>query len=81
MSPLELDTTLDIILGWDWISSHDLQFLYPEGTVTGSGATGTLAAPLLNVASPNPDQTRVLVSHGEMRRMLRRVIPGTASPP
>jgi len=76
MSPLELDTTLDIILGWDWISSHDLQFLYPEGTVTGSGAAGTLAAPLLNVASPDPDQTRVLVSHGEMRRMLRRVIPG-----
>ena len=81
MSPLELDTTLDIILGWDWISSHDLQFLYPEGTVTGSGATGTLAAPLLNVASPDPDQTRVLVSHGEMCRMLRRVIPGTASTP
>ena len=81
MSPLELDTTLDIILGWDWISSHDLQFLYPEGTVTGSGATGTLAAPLLSVTPPDPDQTRVLVSHGEMRRMLRRVIPGTASTP
>ena len=66
MSPLELDTTLDIILGWGWISSHDLQFLYPEGTVTRSGATGTLAAPLLSVAPPDPGQTRVLVSHGEM---------------
>ena len=64
MSPLELDTTLDIILGWDWISSHYLQFFYLERTVTGSGATGALAAPLLHIAPPDLGQTRILVSHG-----------------
>ncbi len=31
MSPLDLGPELDIILGWDWLSSHNLCFLYPQG--------------------------------------------------
>ena len=45
MSPLDLGPELDIILGWDWISSHDLRFLYPQGGVVGEGPHGSVSAP------------------------------------
>ena len=79
MSPLDLGPGLDIILGWDWISSHDLRFLYPQGDIVGSGLHGSLSAPLQRVPSPGSAQARVLIGHGEFRRMLRRVIP--SAPP
>ena len=43
MSPLDLDPGLDVILGWDWISGHDLRFLYPSGSVAGVGQAGDLS--------------------------------------
>jgi len=79
MSPLALGPELDIILGWDWISSHDLRFLHPRGTVTGAGPQGPVSAPLLPSTSPAA-QASVLIGHGEFRRMLRRVVP-QAEPP
>jgi hypothetical protein len=50
MSPLDLGPDLDIILGWDWISSHDLSFLYQQGRVTGTGPTARYQ--LTSVALP-----------------------------
>ena len=74
MSPLDLGPELDIILGWDWLSSHDLHFLYPQGSVSGAGPQGSpLSAPLRPTA-PAPVQASVLIGHGEFRRMLRRVV-------
>jgi len=45
MSPLDLGSGLDVILGWDWISSHDLRFLYPQGSVTGAAGSTALELP------------------------------------
>ena len=75
MSPLDLSPGLDIILGWDWISSHDLQFLYPQGTVSGTGFSGPLSLPLRCRAPSTPSSASVLIGHGEFRRMLRRLVP------
>jgi hypothetical protein len=80
MSPLDLGPDLDIILGWDLISSHDLRFLYPQGRVTGTGSHGPLSAPLRR-ASPASAQASVLISHGEFRCMLRRVVPAWSDGP
>ncbi len=76
MSPLALCPGLDIILGWDWISSHDLRFLYPQGAMRGFGLFDALAAPLQTTGSALAE---TLIGHGEFRRMLRRVVP--ANPP
>ncbi len=53
MSTLDLGLGLDVILGWEWISSHDLRFLYPSGAVAGTSQAGDLAAPLQRIA-PTP---------------------------
>ncbi len=31
ISPMDMDVANDLILGWDWISSHDLQHLFQTG--------------------------------------------------
>jgi len=79
MSPLDLGPDIDIILGWDWLSSHDLQFLYPQGCVSGAGPQGPLSA-LLRPATTAAAQATVLIGHGEFRRMLRRVVPTGPGP-
>ena len=33
VSPMDMDVGADLILGWDWISSHDLHHLYADGHV------------------------------------------------
>ncbi len=76
MSPLALGPGLDINLGWDWISSHDLRFLYHQGAVRGSRLFDALATPLQTTGSA---LAQTLIGHGEFRRMLRRVVP--AAPP
>ena len=80
MSPLDLGPELDIILGWDWISSHDLRFLYPQGRVSGGGLQGYYSAPL-RPAAPLPAQASVLIGRGEFRSMLRRVVSAGPPPP
>ena len=75
MSPLDLGPELDIILGWDWISSHDLRFLCPQGGVVGEGPHGSVSAPLRPFSGPPATRAAVLIGHGEFRRMLRRVVP------
>ncbi len=80
MLPLDLGPELDIILGWDWLASHDLRFLYPQGCVSGAGPQGSLSVPLRRTA-PAPVQASVLIGHGEFRRMFRRVVPRGPEPP
>jgi hypothetical protein len=65
---------LDIILGWNWIFSHDLRFLCPNGTLAGSGQTCELGASLQPASLPASTAAQTLISHGRLRRMLRRVV-------
>ena len=46
MSPLELEGGVDIILGWDWIVSHDLKKLYSLGEMVAEGPDGTVRVPM-----------------------------------
>ena len=86
MSPLDLGPELDIILGWDWISSHDLRFLYPQGGVGGGGRHGSISAPLRPSAGLPATRAAVLIGHGEFRcgpgrtRRLPRA-PSSGCPP
>ena len=34
VSPMYMDVGDDLILGWDWISIHDLHLLYVDGRVS-----------------------------------------------
>ena len=76
MLPMELHVGTELILGWDWISSHKLEHLYPDGRAQVTAGTGL--APLdLHRRRPRDDDTGlgVLIDHGEFRRMLRQVVP------
>ena len=46
MLPLELEGGVDIILGWDWIISHDLKKLYSFGEMVAEGQDGTVRVPM-----------------------------------
>ncbi len=66
MSPLDLGPELDIILGWDWLSSHDFRFLYPQGCMVGGGAQGSLSAPYapLLLHPPRPRCSSAMANFG-----------------
>ena len=42
MLPLKLEGGVDIILGWDWIVSHDLKKLYSLVEMVAEGPDGTV---------------------------------------
>ena len=46
MSPLDLEGGVDVILGWDWIVSHDLKKLYSLGEMVAEGPNGTVRIPI-----------------------------------
>ena len=46
MSPLALEGGVDLILGWDWIVSHDLRKLYALGEMVAEGPNGTVRVPM-----------------------------------
>ncbi len=56
ISPMDMDVGDDLILGWDWISSHDLQNLFQAGQ--GVYGRGQISCSLLSSLPP----------HGPLRR-------------
>ena len=52
MSPLALEGGVDLILGWDWIVSHDLRKLYALGEMVAEGPNGTVRVPMERRATP-----------------------------
>ena len=52
MSPLALEGGVDLILGWDWIASHDLRKLYALGEMVAEGPNGTVRVPMERRATP-----------------------------
>ena len=74
ISPMEMDVGDDLILGWDWISSHNLQHLYQAGQVDLRSGSGPLQLALLPAAArPPPATLSTVIGHGELRRLLRQV--------
>ena len=51
ISPMDMDVGDDLILGWDWISSHDLRHLFVAGRVDLRSGTAQLQLDLLPAAA------------------------------
>jgi hypothetical protein len=74
VSPMDLDVGDDLILGWDWISSHDLRHLYQAGQVDLRSGSAQLQLSLLPPAArPPPATLSTVIGHGEFRRLLRQI--------
>jgi hypothetical protein len=73
--PMDMDVGDDLILGWDWISSHDLQHLYRAGHVDLRSGQEQLQLALLPAsARPAPATLSTVIGHGELRRLLRQIV-------
>ena len=51
VSPMDMDVGDDLILGWDWISSHDLRHLFVAGQVSLQSWPALLQLDLLPAAA------------------------------
>ena len=84
VSPMDMDVGDDLILGWDWISSHDLRHLYVDGRVSLRSGPALLQLDLLPASARPAARALSVISHGEFRRLLRqieRAMPTAAGPP
>ena len=85
VSPMDMDVGADLILGWDWISSHDLHHLYADGQVRFRSGPALLQLDLLPAGARPATRTLTVIAHGEFRRLLRQVVhvptAGVDSPP
>ena len=76
VSRMDMDVGDDLILGSDWISSHDLQHdLHPfqPGQVDlWSGSAQLQLALLPSAARPSSASLSTVIGHGELRRILRQ---------
>ena len=74
ISPMDMDVGDDLILGWDWISSHDLRNLFDAGQVDLRSGPAQLQLDLLPAnARPLPANISTVIGHGEFRRLLRQI--------
>jgi hypothetical protein len=65
ISPMDMDVGDDLILGWDWISSHDLQHLFYAGRVDLRSGPAQLQLDLLPAAArPPPATLSTVIGHG-----------------
>ena len=72
---MDMDVGDDLILGWDWISSHDLRHLFQAGQVDLQSGPARLQLELLPAAvRPPPATLSTVISHGELRRLLRLIV-------
>ena len=75
ISPMDMDVGDDLILGWDWISSHDLGHLFQAGKVDLRSGPSQLQLDLLPAAArPPPATLSTVMGHGELRRLLRQIV-------
>jgi hypothetical protein len=75
ISPMDMDVGADLILGWDWISSHDLRHFFREGRVDVRSGTARLQLALLPAeARPLPATLSTVMTHGELRGLLRQIV-------
>jgi hypothetical protein len=69
-----------MILGWDWLSTHDLRFLYPHDRVTGAEPQGSLGPPAPHRSSASTSfgahRPRQTSPHAPVRGGWRTRAPG-----
>ena len=73
VSPMAMDVGADLILGWDWISSHELHHLYAAGHVSLRSGPALLQLDLLPPTARLAARTLSVIGHGEFRRCLRQI--------
>ena len=73
VSPMDMDVGDDLILGWDWISSHDLHHLYVDGRVSLRSGPAMLRLALLPADVRPAAQALSAIGHDEFRRLLRQI--------
>ncbi len=82
---MDMDVGADLILGWDWISSHDLHHLHADGHVRFRSGPDLLQLDLLPAGTSPTARTLPVIGHGEFRLLLRQLtheLPaGVDSPP
>ena len=87
MMPMDLHSGTALVLGWDWISSHDLTHLYQQGMVQATTGAAQWQAELLPAATrlQRAADLGVLIGHAEFKRMLRQTVreegSDTSQPP
>ncbi len=75
VSPMDMDVGANLILGWDWISSHDLRLLYADGQVRFRSGPALLQLDLLMAGTCPAARTLQVIGYGEFRRVLRQLAP------
>ena len=84
VSPMDMDVGDDLILGWDWISSHDLHHLYVDGRISLRSGPTLRQLDLLPAGLRPATRALSIIGHGEFRRLLRQVereAPTETDPP
>ncbi len=72
VSPMNMDVGADLLLGWDWISRHDLHHLYADGQVRLRWGTALLQLDLRHgeFRLRNPRAVTTLLPDSESRHGL-----------
>ncbi len=73
VSPMDMDVGDNLILGWGWISSHDLRHLYANDSVSLQSGPAQLQLDLLPATARAAARTLTVISHGKFRLLLRHV--------
>ncbi len=75
ISPMDMDVGDDLILGWDWISSHNLHNLFQAGQVGLRSGLAQLQLALLPAAArPAPVALSTVIGHGELHCLLCQIV-------
>jgi hypothetical protein len=75
VSPMDMDVGADLILGWDWISSHNLHHFYADGQVRLRSGPALLQLDLLPASACPKAHALSVINHGAFRRHRARA-PG-----
>ena len=75
VSKIDMDVGDGLILGWDWISSHDLRKFYVDGQVSLRSGPARLQLALLPAEARPTARAMSDLSHGGLRRLLRPIEP------
>ena len=73
VSPMDMDVGDDLVLGWDWILSHDLHNLCAPGRVSLRSGPALLQLDLLPASTRPAARALPVISHGGFRRLLRQI--------